>query len=172
MRSLNQSQSATGKAKAAERSGTRLREPAACERCGAVLSSRIWHPGAAVSHATLGRAQWVVCPACTQKDRAEYFGRVVIPGEIAREHEDLIRRRIQNVETRGVHTQPERRVVSIERRGNVLEVLTTSQKLAHRIVHELKKVLGGKARYEWSDDRTLFATWEPARRPRRRTAAG
>ena len=60
-------------------------------------------------------------------------------------------------------TQPERRIVSIdtiESDGDALEVLTTSQKLTHRIAHELKKALGGRTSYSWSDDGTLFATWE------------
>jgi hypothetical protein len=46
-------------------------------------------------------------------------------------------------------------------RDAVLEVLTTSQKLAHRITHELKKTFGGRASYKWSDsDGALFATWQ------------
>jgi len=89
---------------------------------------------------------------------------VRIEGEQVVTHEDLIRRRIENVGARAAATQPERRVVSVEWVGGDLEVLTTSQKLAHRLVHELKKVLGGKATYEWSDDGSLFATWKPARR--------
>ena len=161
IRSLNRSQTATGKTKAAERSGTRLREPAACERCGAVFSKRVWRRGAHVSHERLSRARWIVCPACRQVDGGEWFGRVVIGGGAARAHDDLIRRRIENVAARTTASQPERRVVSCERHGDQLEVLTTSQKLAHRIVHELKKLLGGRARYQWSDDRSLFATWEP-----------
>jgi len=40
-------------------------------------------------------------------------------------------------------------------------VITTSQKLAHRIVATLKKTFGGRASYAWSDrDGSLFATWE------------
>jgi len=38
--------------------------------------------------------------------------------------------------------------------------LTTSQKLAHRIVRELKKAFRGRASYDWSDDGSLFAVWE------------
>jgi len=72
----------------------------------------------------------------------------------------VIRQRIENIAARAQFTQPERRLVSIERQGNVLEVLTTSQKLAHRIVQELKKLFRGRAAYHWSDDGTLFATWE------------
>jgi hypothetical protein len=60
-----------------------------------------------------------------------HFGRVLIRDAAAAD-EDAIRRRIQNVAARAAVTQPERRVVSVERRGKVLAVLTTSQKLAHR----------------------------------------
>jgi NMD protein affecting ribosome stability and mRNA decay len=105
-----------------------------------------------------------VCPACQQAEGEEYFGRVLIRGK-ATAGEDAIRRRIRNVAARAGFTQPERRVVSVERRGDVLEVLTTSQKLAHRIVHELKKAFGGRASYLWSDDRTLLASWQPREAP-------
>jgi hypothetical protein len=76
----------------------------------------------------------------------------------------LIRSRIENVARRAMVTQPERRIVSIDaiesRDEQALEVLTTSQKLTHRIAHELKKVFGGRTSYNWSDDGTLFAIWE------------
>jgi len=63
-------------------------------------------------------------------------------------------------------TQPERRIVSIEtaNEGSALEVLTTSQKLTHRLAHEVKKLLRGRVSYSWSDDGTLFATWAPGAR--------
>jgi len=169
IRSLTRGFTKTGKTKPVEARRGRLREPSACERCGAVYSRRVWHRGVQVSHALLGRAQWVICPACEQTRDQEYFGRVLIRGDAARAREDLVRRRIANVAARAAFTQPERRLVSIERQGDVLEVLTTSQKLAHRIVHELKKLLGGHATYTWSDDRSLLATWESrATTPRRR----
>jgi hypothetical protein len=88
---------------------------------------------------------------------------VRIVGDSVLTHEDLIRRRAENVAARAEATQPERRIVSIDWDGDALEILTTSQKLAHRLVHELKKILGGKATYRWSDDGSLFVTWEPAR---------
>jgi hypothetical protein len=99
------------------------------------------------------------------------MGRVRIVGETVLMHEDLIRRRIENVAARAAATQPEHRIVSVAWKDDALEVLTTSQKLAHRLVHELKKVLGGKATYGWSDDGSLFATWEPARAGRRKRSA-
>jgi hypothetical protein len=47
-----------------------------------------------------------------------------------------------------------------------LEILTTSQKLAHRIARELEKAFGGRARFTWSDrEGSLDATWKPPERP-------
>jgi hypothetical protein len=41
-----------------------------------------------------------------------------------------------------------------------MEVLTTSQKLAHRLAHELEKAFGGRTHYAWSDrDGRLVANW-------------
>jgi NMD protein affecting ribosome stability and mRNA decay len=164
IRSQTRGQVGTGKRKLVEGRRGRLPEPSACERCGAVFSRRVWHRPAAVGHALLARVRWTTCPACEEAKHEEYHGRVLIRGDAGRTHEALIRRRIANVVERAGSTQPERRLVSMERRGDTLEVLTSSQKLAHRIVHELKKLLGGRATYSWSEDRSLFATWSPRER--------
>jgi NMD protein affecting ribosome stability and mRNA decay len=171
IRSLNRRGSGSAKVRPVEARAGRPREGAVCEHCGAMFSRRTWRRDHAVSDSLLARAAWVVCPACQQTGGEEYFGRILIRGG-ATVDEDAIRRRIQNVAARAAFTQPERRVVSVERREDVLEVLTTSQKLAHRIAHELKKAFGGRTSYVWSDDRTLLATWQPrevsAATPRRR----
>jgi hypothetical protein len=76
---------------------------------------------------------------------------VRLRGDWYLERQEEVRRRVANVETRALHTQPLRRLVSIGRRGGALELTTTSQKLAHRLVHELQKAFGGRASYAWSD---------------------
>ena len=136
-------------------------EPAVCASCGNVFANRTWRAGPSVTHALLSRATWTVCPACRSAARREGYGKVVIRGAYAAANEDAIRKRIRNVSSRARFTQPQRRVVSVERSGPVLEVVTTSQKLAHRIVHELRKAFRGRASYAWSaDDGSLLATWE------------
>jgi hypothetical protein len=57
-------------------------------------------------------------------------------------------------------THPERRLVCADRDNAALEVLTSSQKLAHRIVRELTKAFRGRTTYKWSDDGSLFVVWE------------
>ncbi len=170
IRGLNRKGTRGSKSPAVVRKRGNPPEPSICERCGAVFERRTWRRGRRLSLALLGRAVWRVCPACEQVRGGEYYGRVVIRGAYAAANEAEIRRRIQNVADRAQFTQPERRVVSAEREGPVLEVLTTSQKLAHRIVHELKKAFRGRAFYTWTDgDGELYATWErndlPAAKP-------
>jgi len=150
----------SGKAARCERQNGRPAEPTMCQTCGALFSRRVWRPQRKVAEAPVRPVVWAECPACKEMRRGEYWGRVLIRGEYAASNEAQIRQRIRNVVEQARSTQPERRLVSAARDGNVLTVLTTSQKLAHRIVRELKKAFGGRARYQWSDDGSLFALWE------------
>lgn len=142
---------------------TRLdHEPARCERCDAVYARKTWRAGARLRRGALDRSTPTLCPACAQVAEQEYFGRVSVTRPLAEEREREVRRRIWNVERRARRTQPERRLVSLEHRPGGLEVLTTSQKLAHRIAHELEKAFGGRAHYAWADrERVLNASWDP-----------
>jgi hypothetical protein len=110
----------------------------------------------------LARAHWTRCPACVQTSREEYLGRVLLRGRWLEEHMGVVTARVRNVVTRATAAQPERRMVSFAAQGPVLEVLTTSQKLAHRISHELKKAFGGRTTYNWADDGVLTTTWDKA----------
>jgi len=159
IRSLSRSGTKDRKAHSGEVHQGRLREPTACEQCGAVFMKRSWRRDHKVTLALLDRAAWTVCPACEQAKRKTGQGRVLVRGKFVLAHEDAIRARIRNVAARAGYTQPERRVISVDREGDALEVLTTSQKLAHRIVNELKKAFRGRATFNWSDDGTLLAVW-------------
>jgi len=160
IRSLNRKGSKSGKGPAVTKA-TGTPSPSVCERCGAVFSRRTWRRDRKVTDSVLARAKWTACPSCKQVAEGEYYGRVIIRGGYADEHEETIRQRILNVAGRAGFTQPQRRIVSISRDSGGLEVLTTSQKLAHRIVRELTKAFRGKASYAWSDtDGSLFAVWE------------
>jgi hypothetical protein len=82
---------------------------------------------------------------------------------------EAVSARIANVERRAQFTQPERRIVSTNWDGKTLEVLTTSQKLAHRIAREVEKAFGGSTQFSWSDDDgSLLATVETCQSTRKR----
>jgi hypothetical protein len=123
-----------------------------------------------VSREVTDKVRWVECPGCGQAASGEYYGQVLITLADT-DSRDALLARIANVESRALATQPERRIVSRNWDGDTLEVLTTSQKLAHRIAHEVEKVFGGKAHFSWSDgDGALRATLKtrvtPGAKPR------
>ncbi|MBP1686168.1 MAG: ATPase with chaperone activity, ATP-binding subunit [Deltaproteobacteria bacterium] len=132
IRSLNRKGTRSEKKPAGAGRSRRPQEVTICERCGAVFSRQTWRRERAVTHALLARASWAVCPACKQARASEYYGRVLLRGAYAAANEAEIRRRIDNVVARAGFTQPQRKLVSVERSGDEIEVLTTSQKLARR----------------------------------------
>ena len=161
----------TQRARADQRGGppvARLRLPSGgplrCERCDAVYENKTWRARGRSATDDPAAVTWTLCPACTQRADGEYFGRVSIPARLPEDLELAVRRRVWNVERRARRTQPERRLVGMERTRQGLEILTTSQKLAHRIAKELEKAFGGRAQYSWADrERELDATWTPVR---------
>ncbi len=136
-------------------------DPSVCDSCGSIYTAKTWRRSRPLPAKLINAAAWTICPACKQAKSGEYFGRVLVQGSNASANLDAIRSRIANVERRAEFTQPERRIVSSKWDGATLEVLTTSQKLAHRIARELQKAFGGRARYTWSDqDGALTAIWQ------------
>lgn len=148
-------------ASSGKRAAASFKDPTVCERCGAVYSRKVWRQRRRVGGELLARAAWAVCPGCLQVERGQFFGCVVLRGSLLADQEEALLQRIHNVVERARFTQPERRIIDIRFDGESLQVLTSSQQLAHRIAHELQKAFGGRARYAWSDwDGRLLATWE------------
>jgi NMD protein affecting ribosome stability and mRNA decay len=134
-------------------------DPSVCDICGSVYTAKTWRRNRPLPTRLVNAAGWTTCPACKQAKSGRYFGRVLVRGSKA--NLEAIRARIANVERRAEFTQPERRIVASKWDGETLEVLTTSQKLAHRIARELQKAFGGRARYTWSEhDGALTAVWQ------------
>ena len=116
----------------------KFKEPSICDRCGAVYSGKTWRNGRRLPREVIDEASWVKCPGCAQAASGEYHGQVLIAVGAGVNREAVLAR-IANVERHARITQPERQVVSIKWDGETLEVLTTSQKLAHRIAREVEK---------------------------------
>jgi NMD protein affecting ribosome stability and mRNA decay len=133
-----------------------------CERCGLVFWRKTWRRSRRrTTHALLAGAAWGLCPACRQADSGQAFGRVLVLGDLTVTQREELRRRVANVCRRAAYTQPQRRLLDLRGVDGGLEVRTTSQKLAHRIAHEIEKAFGGRVSYEWSDrDGRLLARWE------------
>jgi NMD protein affecting ribosome stability and mRNA decay len=175
IRSLNRSGVRDDKSPAVVRKAKVPKDPSICEQCGAVFERKTWRADRKVTEQLMAKVDWTVCPACEQVSRGEGQGQLMLLGSGVAANAEVIRRRMENVAKRAASTQPERRIVSVDELGSTgqegLEVLTTSQKLAHRIAHELKKLFGGSATYSWQDDGSLYATWKydlPKAKPKKR----
>jgi hypothetical protein len=163
IRSLNRRGAQSDKTPPVARKQT-FSDPSICDRCSAVYTEKTWRSGRRLTGEFLDRAKWVTCPGCAQAASGEHHGQVLIKvgGGVDR---DAIIARIANVERRALITQPERRIVATNWSGKTLEVLTTSQKLAHRIACEVEKAFGGVVHFSWSDnDGTLLSTVKVAAR--------
>ncbi len=128
------------------------RDPTVCDACGAIYARKSWRRSRRRRLRTLLEgADWARCPGCRQVREGRFYGQVLLRGAWFLGHQQEVRRRVTNVEARARYTQPLRRLVAMGRRGDAIEVTTTSQKLAHRVVHELQKAFGGRAAYAWSE---------------------
>jgi hypothetical protein len=160
IRSLNRQGVRDDKAPRVAHKTPPIHEPTICARCGAVFVRKTWRHARLLSDEEMERGRWGFCPACEQVSRQEGQGRLILRGLTLEKQVDVLAR-IENVAERAAKAQPERRIVSMGpvTGSDAFEVLTTSQKLTHRLAHEVKKLLRGRVSYSWSDDGTLFATW-------------
>ena len=161
IRSLNRRGTRSNLSPLVAQKGRTPADPSLCDICGSVYTAKTWRRNRPLPPKLVNAAAWTVCPGCKQAKSGKYFGRVLVRSPNAISNLDAIHSPIANVERRAEFTQPEPRIISSKWDGETLEVMTTSQKLAHRIARELQKAFGGRARYTWSSqDGALTAIWQ------------
>src|SRR3990170_2294453 len=102
----------------------------------------------------------ILCPAC-QKIRDRYAeGFVTLKGDYLKEHKQDILNLIKNEEERAMGYNPLERIVEIKDRGNVVDITTTHEKLAHRIGKKMRKACQGDLEIKWTQDRITRVVWE------------
>lgn len=129
---------------------------AVCRKCAAVYHDKRWSLSktAAAKAATKKRVD-VLCPAC-QKIKEKFAGGfVTIQGDFVGEHKEEILNLVRNKEQRAMHFNPLDRIIEIKQKRDVIEVSTTTDKLAQRLGQMLKKSFCGEVEYKWSSDTKL-----------------
>ena len=134
----------------AEPGSAAVREHSICRLCGSVYAHKAWRSVQLAQGTPVSGVNWTGCPACRKLLAGEGKGRVLIRGIPDEARLQLVQRRIRNVAARARFTQPERRLVRMKARGLELDVVTTSQELAHRIGREIDKAFGAHTTYSWS----------------------
>lgn len=124
---------------------------AVCKKCGAVYHNKRWSLGkkTAVLPAAAKKIS-VVCTAC-QKIKDKFAeGYVTLHGTFLKAHKDEIISLVRNKEDRAMHFNPLDRIIEIKARKSLIEITTTTEKLAQRIGQMLKKAFDGEVEYKWS----------------------
>jgi len=126
---------------------------ALCRKCGAMYHGKRWSIGAKAPAITEGKKRVsVLCPAC-QKIKDNFpEGYVTIQGAFVKTHKDEILNIIKNKEKIAMRHNPLDRIIGINEKRGVIEVTTTTEKLAQRIGQIIGKAFGGDVEYKWSSD--------------------
>lgn len=127
---------------------------ALCRKCGAMYHDKRWSIGAKAPVIAEGKKKRVsvLCPAC-QKIKDNFpEGYVTIQGAFVKTHKDEILRIIKNKEKIAMRYNPLDRIIGISEKRGVIEVTTTTEKLAQRIGQIIGKAFDGDVEYKWSSD--------------------
>ena len=139
----------------AQRDAEKTASTAVCTECGAMYSDGHWQWTSAPSHALQMR-----CPACRRLAEGRPAAHVTITGQFAQEHADEVTQLVRDVEHREKTAHPLRRVMSIEPRGDELEVSTTDVRLAQDICDALADTYDGKLNVDYDEEeRVLRVKW-------------
>lgn len=132
--------------------GAAPQESAACKGCGAIWRAKHWAlPTTETTE--LSRAKGTtLCPAC-RKSRDKFAqGFVTIQGGFTTAHKEEIIRLLRNKEARAMQLNPLERIMEIKEGKGVIEVSTTTDKLAQKFGRMLHKTFSGEIEYKWNSD--------------------
>lgn len=132
------------------------KDPSSCRKCGSVYHGKRWVYKDAVPAEMLEKAKPdTLCPAC-MKIRDNYAeGFLVLEGDFVKEHREEILNLIKNKETLALSINPLERIISLKEKKGVIEISTTTDKLAQRIGQILSKAFHSEAEFKWSSDTKL-----------------
>jgi len=137
-----------------------ISEPAVCEDCGAVYENRRWTAANTGSgnerHKHWRPSTLTVCPACVQQRNGEPRGFVYLDGAFFVTHHEEIEQLLRTEAERAAQDNPLARIMEWKRGDDhKLTVNTTTEHLAQRLGHALKKAFRGSAHYDFSHENKL-----------------
>lgn len=139
---------------------------AVCKRCGAVYHDKRWSLTLPAGVREEKPSVQVVCPACRKILDKFAEGYVTIKGAFLNAHKDEILHLIRNKEKIAMRHNPLDRIIEISDKKGLIEVTTTTEKLAQRIGQMMKKTYDGELEYKWSEDVKLArVVWTRDERP-------
>lgn len=138
------------------RSSHKLGEPAFCQKCGSVYGNGRWVT-AGVARENAKHNHWrpakpTTCPACKQIENRSVGGYVLISGDFLKEHRTEIANLVDNEAERALEDNPLSKIMDRrESEGRVI-IETTTEHLAQRLGHSLKRAYAGEVSYDFSHE--------------------
>lgn len=128
-------------------------DPSSCKKCGSVYHDKRWVNKDEASEDLLMKAKpAALCPAC-RKIRDNYpEGFLLLEGDFVKEHREEILNLLRNKESLAQSINPLERIITLKEREGVIEVATTTEKLAQRMGQILSRAFNREAEFKWSSD--------------------
>jgi hypothetical protein len=139
--------------------------PSYCQECGAIYVEKHWVAKSAI-HDSAKHPHWrplqrVTCPACFQIRDGIVGGYVEIAGDFFAKHHDEIAGLIDNEAKEAGKDNPLCRIMGRHEKDGTLFVETTTEHLAQRLGHAVKKAYDGKVDYDFShENKVLRVHWK------------
>jgi NMD protein affecting ribosome stability and mRNA decay len=132
-------------------------ETTVCSACESIYVDQRWYLKQQMDPERLRNrpVHFTVCPACRKIHDKSPGGIVHISGGFLGEHREDILNLVRNEGDRAMAINPLERIMDIEARDSILDVLTTNEKLAQRLGRALHKAYAGAVKYKWSEDNKL-----------------
>lgn len=129
----------------------KLTEPSVCTDCGAVYHKGRWQWEVASAEASKAR-----CPACRRIHEKQPAGYVTISGSFILDHQDEVLNLIRNFEEREKAEHPIKRIISIDKDDQGLQITTTDIHLARGIGEALQKAFNGELDFHYNEAEYLL----------------
>ncbi|HVE55975.1 MAG TPA: BCAM0308 family protein [Pyrinomonadaceae bacterium] len=141
------------------------KEPAVCDKCGAVYENCRW-TAKAVVHKADELKHWkpestIRCPACIQIEQGVVGGYVSLSGTFLQTHREEIEHLLKNEEARAREDNPLSRIMNWrEQENGGVTIETTNEHLAQRFGHVLEKAYDGQVKYDFShENKVARVSW-------------
>jgi NMD protein affecting ribosome stability and mRNA decay len=138
--------------------------PDVCQSCGAVFIRRRWVAGGTLRARAVTRTGPILrttCEACRMVAEGTFRGELRVSGVFFAEHHEDVEHLLRNEVARGLADNPLARIVRwTAARPGELVVTTTTEHLASKLGHALKKAFHGTVHYEFShENKFAHVTW-------------
>jgi hypothetical protein len=142
----------------------KLKGPVRCTKCGSVYTSGHWISKNAAAGRPELRKEMVggsaPCPACVQIENDIVGGYLTLSGTFPMQHRPEIDLLLKHEAHDALEDNPLSRVMRVHESEGTVVIETTTEHLAQRLGHSLKKAYSGEVKYQFShENKVARVSW-------------